>query len=83
MDGCRRRICNVERSYERSRLESRLLADAYRRVLPPRLFRLAQQEPEEEGETALRDDDVSGAIDWQPAEVNRTDASLAMEGEKA
>jgi len=82
MDGCRRRICNVERSYGRSRLESQFLADAYRRVLPPRLFRLAHREPEEGGETALRDDDVSGAIDWQPTDVNRTEASLAMEGAK-
>ena len=68
MDGCQRRICNVERSYECSRLESQLLADAYRRVLPPKQFRLAQREAEEAVGNSLRSHDASGSVDRLPGQ---------------
>lgn len=83
MDGCQRRICNVERSYERSRLESQLLADAYRRVLPPKQFWLAQRGPEEAIGNSLRDRDVSRSVERLPVDANRTESSLAMEGAAA
>jgi len=80
MDGRQRRICNVERSYECSRLESQLLADAYRRVLPPKQFRLAQRESQEATEDALQRRDVSESVDRSLVNVNRTESSLTMEG---
>jgi hypothetical protein len=83
MDGCQRRICNVERSYECSRLESQLLADAYRRVLPPKQFRLAQRRPEEAIGNSLRNHDVGGSVDRLPVNVNRTESSHTMEGAMA
>ncbi len=83
MDGCQRRICHVERSYECSRLESQLLADAYRRVLPPKQFRLAQRGLEEGAGNSLRICDVSGPDDRLLVDVNRTESLLTMEGAMA
>jgi len=83
MDGCQRRICNVQRSYECSRLESQLLADAYRRVLPPKQFRLTQREAEGAVGNSLRNHDVRGSVDRLPVDVNRTESSHTMEGAMA
>ena len=83
MDGCQRRICNVERSYECSRLEPQLLADAYRRVLPPKQFLLAQRGPVEVIGNSPRCHKVSGSVDRLPVDVNRTESSLTMEGAMA
>lgn len=80
MDGRQRRIGNVERSYERSRLESQLLADAYRRVLPPKQFRLAQRDPQEGGRNRPRNDEVSEAANGQSTDVKQTESLVAMEG---
>ena len=83
MEGRQRRICSVERSYECSRLESQLLADAYRQVLPPRQFRLVQQGSREATENSLRRRDVSESVDRSLVNVNRTESSLATEGAMA
>ena len=80
MDGCQKRICNVDRSYECSRLESQLLADAYRRVLPPKQFRLARRGPEEAIGNSLGSHDASRPVDRLQGNVNRTELSLTMEG---
>ena len=83
MDGCQRPLCSVERSYECSRLEPQLLADAYRRVLPPKQFPLAQREPEGAIGDSLRNHDAGGSVDRLPVDLNRTESSLTMEGAMA
>jgi hypothetical protein len=83
MEGRQRRICSVERSYECSRLESQLLADAYRRVLPPRQFRLVEGGAGEVSENSRRRRDVSESVDRLLVNVHRTESSLATEGAMA
>lgn len=83
MEGRQKRICSVERSYECSRLESQLLADAYRRVLPPGQFRLAQRGTGEATEKSLRRRDAKKSVDQSLVNVNRTESSLTMEGAMA
>jgi hypothetical protein len=80
MDGRQRRIGRVERTYECSRLESQLLADAYRRVLPPKQFRLAQRGLQEATKNLLPGRPVSESATRSLINVNGTESPLTMEG---
>jgi len=80
MDGCQRRIVRVERAYECSRLESQLLADAYRRVLPPKQFWLAQRGRQEATKNLLWGHPVSESGTRSRINVNGTESPLVMEG---
>ena len=42
---CRKGTLDLQRGFEVSRLESELLADAYKRVLPQRLVELMERQP--------------------------------------
>lgn len=76
MDGHRGQIFVVKRDYECSRLQSQLLANAYRRVLPPESFRLAELPAEPTAQHLANRRDV-GDLDNQ---ADRMDLQLAMEG---